>query len=129
MSLLNQLRARNLPRGVHYFHDLVSKKEQEKYEEERNRLYNQQLQEEKRKEELKQLQELEQRREEAMKQEKEKDAPKDKSIVKNKSLVELMNGVLTTSNKEKYIRDNKNAFKQLSIQEQQTLFKLYSQLI
>lgn len=56
---------------------------------------------------------------------KAEDIRKDKNIIKNKSLNQLKSGFINTSNKEQYIKDNRNHIKSLSINQQRNLIKLF----
>ena len=60
---------------------------------------------------------------------KTKDIEKDKGIIKNKSFNELKNGFLNTSNKEKYIKMNKEHIKGLPINQQRNLIKHFLQYL
>ena len=56
---------------------------------------------------------------------KKEDMDKDKNIVSNKSMNQIKNGFLSTSDKEKYIKQNKEHIKSLPINEQRNLIKLF----
>lgn len=59
---------------------------------------------------------------------KAKDIKKDKLIL-NKTYDTIRNGFLTTENKDKYIKANRNNFKKLKPREQEKLFNLFLSLI
>ena len=59
---------------------------------------------------------------------KAKDLKKDR-IVLNKSFKQLLNGFITTENKEGYIKANRNNFKNLKPKEQEKLLRVYVDLL
>ena len=62
----------------------------------------------------------------AMEMPKEEDSRKDREIIQNLTLNSMISGFLTSVSKEKYIKANRANFKNLNIQEQQVLFKLFA---
>lgn len=56
---------------------------------------------------------------------KKEDMDKDKNIVSNKSMNQIKNGFLSTSDKDKYIKQNKEHIKGLPLNDQRNLIKLF----
>lgn len=56
---------------------------------------------------------------------KKKDMIKDKNIVSNKSMNQIKNGFLSTSNKDKYLEQNREHIKGLPLNDQRNLIKLF----
>lgn len=147
MSLLQQLRNKRLPRNVSYLQSIKIRQEennkrqqeeiQRKLEEqrakdeyERARMFMIEKVKEEEKKEKENISMINENRKSVMERKEEQEVEGD-NVKQNRSLTELIAGFLAVplKQRENYIKTNAPHFKNLSTQEQQTLYRLYAKYL
>ena len=134
LSILDKLRRKKNPRVLNYYNGVVRRNREDKlkqlqFEEENAKLHNIKVIEENERRVRDALIEKNKHLKKAMEMPKEEDSKKDIDIIQNVTLNSMISGFLTSISKEKYIKSNRSNFKNLNIQEQQVLFKLFASYI